>query len=360
MSEFKDNQDELNRVKSMMSAVDIDSRVIPQPRLVENYMLDKVMSKILWQPNGLETVLSIMQKTEIDFNKYKNSFLYKWLLPGPLRLIKLVSQRFNQNPITKDLFNYLYDDKFELALCRTAYISNLTFFILSLTSIAGAFYFKSPWILLTFIIWFGCLFWQLSIFEHTMKYIIFIKIYEQFMDVIENHYDRHVAYVQRIFEIPQQIEEKWQQTQQQMIEDGMSEDEIRNRRSLGLKTSELLQQLGGAIALQQAKDDAEIQKIVDGTKLQYLQAELKIKKEELHDPDRQHELLISSVNAMGQFLVERSKALAADDQEQRNINYQLSLLDGIRNGNASPEYISEVFSKIADMESNPISTDDVS
>jgi hypothetical protein len=353
MPEFKDNQQELNRVQSMMSSVDIESRVIPpQPRLVENYMLDKVMTRILWLPNGMETVLNIMQKTEIDFDKYKNSFLYLWILPGPLRLVKLIDERFKQNPITEELWKLklLYDDPLELRLCHAAYIGNIVSFTLTCISPFVAILFKSPWVLSIVLVWFICLFLQYAIFKHTMRFILFNKIYKQIVDVIENHYDLHCAYVKRVFEIPQQIEERWQRTQAQMIEDGMSDAEIRNRKSLELKTGAALQTLGAVISLQQAKDDAEIHEIKNKTQLDYLQKELKIKNEELHDPNRQHELIRASVDAMGQFLVERAKMLGIDDQEKRNINYQLNLLNGIRNGDIPYEHVWDTFDKVREME----------
>jgi hypothetical protein len=353
MSETDGKQYELNRVKSIMSAADIDLRVIPpQPRLVENYMLDKVMTKILWQPNGMETVLNTMLKIEIDFDKYKNSFLYLWIFPGPVRLVKLINERFKQNPITEDLWKLrlLYDDPLELRLCRAAYIGNIVSFILTCISPFIAILFKSPWVLLIVLIWFAFLFFQYAIFKHTMRFILFTKIYDQIMDVIENHYDQHCAYVKRVFEIPQQIEEKWQQTQAQMVEDGMSDAEIRNRKSLELKTGEALQTLGAVIALQQAKDDAEIHGIKNNTQLDYLQKELKIKNEELHDPNRQHELIRASVDAMGQFLVKRAETLAIDDQEKRNINYQLNLLNSIRNGDVPYEHVFDTFDEFREME----------
>jgi hypothetical protein len=352
MSETEDKQYELNRV-SIMSAADIESRVIPpQPRLVENYMLDKVMTKIMWQPNGMETVLNIMLKTEIDFDKYKNSFLYLWVLCGPVRLVKLIDERFKQNPITEDLWKLrlLYDDPLELALCRAAYIGNIVSFVLTCISPFIAILFKSPWFLSIILIWFACLFAQYAIFKHTMRFILFTKIYKQIVDIIENHYDLHCAYVQRVFEIPQQIEERWQRTQAQMIEDGMSNAEIRNRKSLELETGSALQVLGAAIALQQAKDDAEIHGIKNKTQLDYLQKELKIKNEELHDPSRQHELIRASVDAMGQFLVKRAETLAIDDQEKRNINYQLNLLNGIRNGDVPYEQVCDTFDEFREME----------
>jgi hypothetical protein len=353
MPKSEDNQYELNRIQSMMSSADIEDRFIPpQPRLVENYMLDKVMTKILWQPNGVETVLNIMQKIEIDFDKYKNSFLYVWLLPGPILLVKLIDRRFKQNPITEEIWKLkpYYDDPLELALCLITYTGNIVLFALTCISPFMAILFKSPWVLCIFLIWVTFLLSQYGMFNHTMKYILFTKIYKQIVDAIENHYDLHCAYVKRVFEIPQQIEERWQKTQAQMIEDGMSDAEIRNRKSLELKTGELLQTLGATIALQQAKDDAEIQKIKDNTELDRLQRKLKITDEELHDPNRQHELIRSSVDAMGQFLVERSKVLAVDDQEQRNIQYQLDLLNGIRNGDVSPEQIYDNFNQVTENE----------
>jgi hypothetical protein len=353
MSETEHKQYELNRVKSIISAADIDSRVIPpQPRLVENYMLDKVMTKIMWQPNGMETVLNIMLKIEIDFDKYKNSFLYLWIFPGPVLLVKLIDERFKQNPIMEDLrkLRLLYDDPLELALCLAAYTGNVILFILTCISPFIAILFKSHWVLWIVLIWFACLFAQYAIFKHTMRFILFTKIYKQIVDIIENHYDLHCAYVKRVFEIPQQIEERWQRTQAQMIEDGMNGDEIRNRKLLELKTGTALQSLGAAIALQQAKNDAEIQTIKDRTKLDYLQKELRITNEELNDPSRQHELVRSSVDAMGQFLVERSKALGVDEQERRNIQYQLNLLNGIRNGDVSPEKIHHTFNEFREIE----------
>ena len=358
MPKSEDSHYELDRVELMMAAVNIDSPVIPMPRLVESYMLDKLMTRIRLQPDGLETVINIMSMIEIDFPKYKDNWLHKTVLPGPLELIQSIQQRFNENSLTKDLFKYLYYDKLDINRCRKIYVFNIILSVFTVIVIFMAFKIQLYEALLVVILWMLSVYLQVKFFEYTMQYVCFTKVYAQIMNVIENHYNQHCAYVKRVIEIPQQIQERWQETEKQMIFDGMSAAEIENRKSLELKSGEKLQHLAAVVAINQATTDANIQKIKNETGLNYLEKELGIH-DEIESKKRRHELLRSSVDAMGQFLVERGKALAEDAQEQRNIKYQLNLLKGIRSRDLSDESVYDAINQMMDMMTNSKSANDI-
>jgi hypothetical protein len=345
----------LDRTQSIVA---MDGNVIaPVPALVENYMLDKIMTKIRLE-GELEQVLTIVQKVEKRFPKYRDTLWYKLVHAGPPELIESIRKEFQKTSLTQDFFRYLDWDKQEISKCQVIYLCTLILTALSVAAICLVpLKIYSP--LLIIVPWGACITVQLNFFEHTMKYICFVKVYEQICNVLENHYREHCAYVQKVISLPEQVRQRQQEMQRNKLLDSMSAEEIRHRQELELKTAESLQELAALVAINQATTEDEIRQIQDKTKLNYRKSELNIH-DEIDERKRRHELAKSAIKSMGQFLIERGKSLSEDDQEKRNIAYQLRLLNGIRGklqsgGNAAvaDESVYESINKMMEMMANP-------
>ena len=172
---------------------------------------------------------------------------------------------------------------------------------------------------------------------------------------MKNNYIEHCNYVQKVLALPEQVMLRHQEMDRNKIFIGIEGEENRHRKELELKHAESLQGLAALVAINQATTEEEIAAIRNQTKLNYLEVELGIR-DQVEARKRSHESALILLNGMAECLVERAKALAEDDQEQRNIRYQFQLINGIRGrfqdigANAmSEEELYEAIKKMMDM-----------
>lgn len=330
------------------------------PLLSNNFMLDKLMNKIRLEGH-LDDIIRIIQIVERRFPKYRDSWLYNFIFPGPSLLVGGIEDEFNKTPHTKELFKYLDLDKKEILWCNVIYCTTLSLAVISAIALKLALngMFWSLWAIPLFAL---SIFLQLKLFEHTFKHIGFVQIYQQICDVLDTQYKEHCDYVKKVINFPEQVQQRWQEMEKNKAFDSMSAAEKQHRQELELKTAQSLQDLAGVVAIAQATTEAEVQEIKNKTQLNYRAAELKII-DQSEENKRRHEIALSALESMGRCLVEQAKAVATDSQEKQNIEYQLHLLNGIKSklqsgGSAamSDETIYESINKMMEMMSNPEST----
>lgn len=326
----------------------------------ENHALDQIMSKIQRDGN-LEEVITAIQKVERKFPKYQNAIYYKLWLPGPSLLIKEIKNIFEQNLVTKPLFKKLDWDKTEINICNILYSITIVVSVLSLICILLAFT-GFYWGLLILPLLVICIFSQMRFFEHAIKYIAFVKIYETMCNVLEHRYREHSQYVQNVISFPEQVQLRFQQTEKNKIFATLNSEEQEHLERLELEKAQSLQDLAACVAIAQKSTEAEIKTIENKTKLDYLQQDLHIR-DGADLQKRRHEMAMAAINCTERYLVEQAKILGKDENERRKIDYQLKLLNGIKgdfqsNGNQSfaSESVYESINKMMEMMTNPEST----
>jgi hypothetical protein len=352
---------ELNRAEKILNinSAHVDSI----PTLGNNHEIDRIMTRIrLSGGNTVEEILIAIQKIELDFPKYRDTFIYKVLRPGPPLLVKNIETKLSSNQETKRLFKALNIDLGELQWCYNYYYTSLALLVaFIITLFTGNFHL----VLGSFILLSLSITWHSYWFTHTIDRTVFVKVYEQICDVLERDYQEHCNYVQKVISFPDQVTLRHQEMNKKKLFDSMQVEENRNRQDLELKQAKSLQKLAGMVAIHQATTEEEIANIRNQTKLDYLETELGIRNR-IEAQKRSHESALVLLNGMAQCLIERGKSLANDDQEQRNISYQLKLVNGIRGrfqnvgADAMAEgELYESLKKMMDMMSEPISTDSV-
>lgn len=352
---------ELNRAEKILAinSAHVDSI----PTLGNNHEIDRIMTRIrLSGGNTVEEILIAIQKIELDFPKYRDTFIYKVLRPGPPLLVKNIETKLSSNQETKRLFKALNANPEELQWCYNYYHISLALLGTFITTMfTGSFHL----VLGSFILLLLSIMWHRYYFTHTIDTTVFVKVYQQICDVLERDYQEHCNYVQKVISFPDQVKLRHQEMNKNKLFTSMEIEENRNRQELELKQAKSLQTLAGMVAIHQATTEEDIANIRNQTKLDYLEKELGIHNR-IEAQQRSHESALVLLNGIAQCLIERGKSLSNDDQEQRNINYQLKLVNGIcgrfQNGGAGAVADGELYEsikKMMNMMSEPISTDSV-
>jgi hypothetical protein len=286
----------------------------------ESFALDKEMEKIHKQGNLID-VVKLMQKVEKIIPKYKNSPLYKLILPGPYRLVMAIQSLFYSKETTAPLFDFLVTDWSEINWSLRLYIFVLAILVIEL--IFGAvlvFTFLTTWVFITnkfFWAWFiflGLVYGiflrlQIMFFNHTIENIVFVRIYEGIYQSFENRQKEQQKLINTIYSMPDKIQEWELASAGNKILASLQSEEKRHLKELELKRIQGLQDLAAIVAKHQATSDAEIQEIQSKTRLDILERELGIRNQE-EAKKRSHEVLLKIIEAESRVLVAQSEALA--------------------------------------------------
>lgn len=335
----------------------------------KNLQLYEILKKI--QREGkLPYCINTLQSIELTLQEYKNDGLgYKIFQCVPSELVKKIEQKLKLDESTKAFIEYLYIS-WKLGLSKNIYTCTIIFTIfcgffcvVSVVSASNGFYWLIPATLILLVLlclWIFLI--QVPIFDDTVRAIRFTKIYEEIYNVIENIHKEHLNLIADFLSIPTRIETLEQDSEFNKVRDRIKSDEQENYERLELERRKGSQELLATLALAQATGERDVQIILDETELDRLAKELHIKNLKA-EKECVHEITMSVVENMGRAVVEQSKILAKDDEEQRNIQYQLDMLNGIKDkiqksGYAAMSDMSVVDSmkKMMEMAMNPKKT----
>jgi hypothetical protein len=345
-------ENQLAAVLSMPADVEpVEAAIFELPPDFESSSLDRIMGQI--QREGrLKDVVNVIQKVEKILDEYRrDSVLYKIFFPAPYLLVKKIKEEFAANQATKPLFENLYIS-WKLKLSNIVYVISLVLAVFSLLAVLATILSPSYYPLLFFILLLIiALIIQVNVFEDTIKNIAFTQIHNTICAVFEKAYQNYINFVSKTLELAQQVEER-------KLEIRYEAEEEKYR----LEAEISLSDLAATVAINQATTESEVQKIKDNTTLEYRQKELGII-DEIDERKRRHQIALSAIESMGRALVEQAKVLAVDDAKKREIEYQLHLLNGMKNkfqtnGNAgfSDEAVGESVQEMMKRQMKPKNT----
>ncbi len=305
-------------------------------------VLDLMMVEIQRQNKWTEVCI-VFDKVMLLAGKYQKDFQNKpfwWSLfyLTPERLIGRIKDRLNQEEVTKDFFKTLEYEPSEIKAYNIAmkfvifYWLVVTLFLpISLLSAWSLNNFLLV-ILLVVLIIFGIIFLVSldQFYKYVVKSIVFVKVFHQFFAAFNNQENKRLNFFDNTCDLPRIIEEKWQSNQANKFADILDVDRLEEYQRMQLEAGIRLQTLSAILAMNQAINQDEIERLRMETRLQELQGALRITDEEFHAKEHQRRLAYQSIQSTEQILVAMASFLAYDNIQDHNLQRMMNLMNGMK------------------------------
>jgi hypothetical protein len=293
----------------------------PTGALLENMMIDM-------QNNGnMAEVQFALERSDQIIEKYRSSFWrYHLLLPGPKIFIKAIESQFSEEDNIRPLLKAFTYDRVEIRLSTYLYILSLCLFLTSIAAIPSALIWQLYWLLIIPFVLF-CVAWiQVLWFRTIINESCFVPLYTMIRDAILRRITAQQQFIEDTLGLRETVYKKYQEFEKEKEFNRLDANIQEEYKLLELKSVERLQGLAATVAIFQANNDEEINKLRNQTNLDYIKAELNIRNE----TEGLHQIAMAEIDACSKILVAQAEILGRDSQAesdmQRDIQRNLSLL----------------------------------
>jgi len=291
-------------------------------------LLDELITKVHHEGN-LGDIEIIMEKVDNTIERYKKDKWRRVVFPAPFLLINSVTSRFEEKTSLKRLTEAFDYEPLDVKISLGLYVFRQIFFVITIIAITGAFVLQG-WFLLIFLPLFAGVyildFWFAGkVIDQTS----FVPLYRRIRDALLSRIKAQEELIENSYKIPEAIEQRMLEYEKNTVFQRLEASEKEKVKRLEYESLEKLQGISAAVALHQAKTNAEIKEIENIPELQRMEAEIRIK-----SPEREHQIILAEINAMEKILKEKAKAIAqndiADQEMMRDIQRWESMCRGWR------------------------------
>ena len=293
-------------------------------------LLDELITQIHHEGN-LGDVQIVMEKVDNTIKRYKEDAWRRVVLPAPFMLINSVESKFNQEANIKRLIKAFDYEPMDVKMSFGLYIFKLVF--LAITVIATFFAVLIQgwfWLLLLSIPFFVAIyaldFWFAG---KVINQTGFVPLYQRIRGALSRRIQAQEELIENSYKVPEAIEQRMLEYEKNTAFQQLQSSEKEQVKRLEYESLERLQGISAAVALHQAKTNAEIKEIENIPELQRMEAEIRIK-----SPEREHQIILAEINAMEKILKEKVKAIAnndiADQEMLRDVQRWESMCRGWR------------------------------
>jgi ABC-type multidrug transport system fused ATPase/permease subunit len=293
-------------------------------------LLDELITQIHHEGN-LGDVQIVMEKVDNTIKRYKEDAWRRIVLPAPFMLINSVESRFRQEASIKRLIKAFDYEPMDVKMSFGLYIFKLVFLAITVIATFVAVLIQGWfWLLLLFIPFFVTIyaldFWFAG---KVINQTGFVPLYQRIRSALLRRIQAQEELIENSYKVPEAIEQRMLEYEKNTAFQQLESSEKEQVKRLEYESLERLQGISAAVALHQAKTNAEVKKIQNIPELQRMEAEIRIK-----SPEREHQIILAEIKAMEKILKEKVKAIGnndiADQEMLRDIQRWESMCRGWR------------------------------
>jgi hypothetical protein len=293
-------------------------------------LLDELITQIHHEGN-LGDVQIVMEKVDNTIKRYKEDLWRRVFLHAPSLLINSVESKFKKEANIKRLIKAFDYEPMDVKISFGIYIFRQVFFLFTIIAIIFAFSMRGQfWWLLIFVPLFtGVYVVDFWFSGEVINQTGFVPLYQRIRDALLRRIQAQEELIENSYKIPEAIEQRMLEYERNTAFQQLKSSEKEQVKRLEYESLERLQGISAAVALHQAKTNAEIKEIENIPELKRMKAEIRIR-----SPEREHQIILAEIKAMEKILKEKAKAISnndiADQEMRRNIQLWESILRGWR------------------------------
>jgi hypothetical protein len=289
------------------------------------------MMKQIQQEGNLDQVANILEKIERRLtNTYVNNPLYWILLPLPFFMVNRLQKMLNSNPVSQLLVDTLDWDDIALPLTNLIYLASWGVSFLSLIVLLTG---NIKWFI---VLCLACSFlWWLRYnqFQYAINTIGFLSLYNQIDRALRKQREAQTAFIDKIASAYTNLQNsKLNAETQRLIKEAQLEND-REYRKKEIESQLALQGIAASLAIAQAEDNAQVEKIKKGSELDLLAYELRIR-DQGPEKERWHQLALAEIHKAEAIEVAKAKILGEESEKNREllreIQRNLAILSGLK------------------------------
>jgi hypothetical protein len=301
-----------------------------EKKYANNSRLEKKMKQIR-QEGNLDVVVAVLYNVDRTLaGKYKKNWLNWVIYPLPSSMLKILKENLNSNSISQDLVDYLDWDDLAFPLTFGIYVASWLGLLLFLISLLWG----NPWFCIcTFLL--GIFLWWLRYdpFNYAIDSIGFIPLYNSISAALKKQQEDQESFIKNITTAYNNLQNsKLNAETQRLIKEAQLENEQEYRKK-EIESQLALQGIASALAIAQAEDNAQVEKIKKGSELDLLAYELRIR-DQGPEKERWHQLALAEIHKAEAVEVAKAKILGEESEKNRDllreIQRNLAILSGLK------------------------------